>query len=199
MCVGQRPFHIHAILSVTDKCRRFRRARGQRQTNQDQNENAHHGFAIMCLSLRQRKAPRARRHPKPASTYVIEHIDFRCDRLFGSLPPKGSRSDRGVWTANSAPHDCFWHRWRTAKRAVLPDSVVMLTRLMSENLRFVQSVEDFPIQQLISQFPVERFTIIVFRSRTLSFFPLYSCASLASLSGRRAHPVGDGSFAASPL
>ena len=52
-------------------------------------------------------------------------------------------------------------RWPISERRMWSDSVVVLASLLDDDLRFVQAVEDFSIQQFIAEIPVVRLAVAI--------------------------------------
>ncbi len=57
-------------------------------------------------------------------------------------------------------------RWEVVQGAVRPESVVFLSPSFDEHLSLPEGVEDLSIQQFVSEFPVEAFTVAVFQGAT---------------------------------
>jgi hypothetical protein len=75
--------------------------------------------------------------------------------------------ERSVSRRIRAVQDGLRCRWSVTKRAVWPDGVVVPAPLFDQNLRLLQCVEDFSVQQLIAQLTVEALvvTVLPWRSR----------------------------------
>ena len=59
-------------------------------------------------------------------------------------------------------NDAFRRRWAIAQGAVGPDSIVMVTPALDEDLGLAYRVEHLAIEQLVAEAGVEAFAIAVF-------------------------------------
>jgi len=57
--------------------------------------------------------------------------------------------------------ECFWSRRSVSQRRVWSYLVVMLSPDFNHDLRLLKCVEDFTVQQIIAQFPVEAFAVAI--------------------------------------
>ena len=62
-------------------------------------------------------------------------------------------------------NDAFWRGWAVAQCAVRPDRIVVDTPFLDQDLGLPQAVEDFAVEQLVSEPGIEAFTISVLPRR----------------------------------